>query len=139
MLRAHCCCWYCRSQLSCWARLAAASTLHIPAASVLLLTLRNKHDYITNILNITLLPLLINPFLFPPVSRHCVPLQAASVLLASGLALSVAVQGAAAAPIRLEAKRVEQEEMLQQQLSKIEYLIQQQDNARKAELQGRCA
>ncbi|WIA18235.1 hypothetical protein OEZ85_009704 [Tetradesmus obliquus] len=62
--------------------------------------------------------------------------KAASVLLASGLALSVAVQGAAAAPIRLEAKRVEQEEMLQQQLSKIEYLIQQQDNARKAELQG---
>lgn len=61
------------------------------------------------------------------------------MLLASGLALSVAVQGAAAAPIRLEAKRVEQEEMLQQQLSKIEYLIQQQDNARKAELQGRCA
>lgn len=58
------------------------------------------------------------------------------MLMASGLALSVAVQGAAAAPIRLEAKRIEQEEMLQQQLSKIEYLIQQQDNARKAELQG---
>jgi hypothetical protein len=60
-------------------------------------------------------------------------------MLSSGLALSIAVQGATAAPIRLEEKRREQEELLQQQLSKVEYAIQQQDNARKAALQGRWA
>jgi hypothetical protein len=67
---------------------------------------------------------------------HC--LQAATVLLSSGLALSIAVQGVSAAPIRLAEKERERQELLQQQLSKVEYIIQQQDNERKAELQGRC-
>ncbi|KAF6262950.1 hypothetical protein COO60DRAFT_1493531 [Scenedesmus sp. NREL 46B-D3] len=62
--------------------------------------------------------------------------KAAAVLLSGGLALSIAVHGASAAPIRLEEKRRAQEEQLQQQLSKVEYIIRQQENARKAELQG---
>jgi hypothetical protein len=65
-------------------------------------------------------------------------LQAASVLLSSGLALSIAVQGAAAAPIRLADKEAERQALLQEQLAKVEYIIQQQANERKAELQGRC-
>jgi hypothetical protein len=60
------------------------------------------------------------------------------VLLSSGLALSIAVQGASAAPIRIAEKNAEREALLQEQLAKVEYIIQQQSNERKAELQGRC-
>jgi hypothetical protein len=60
------------------------------------------------------------------------------VLLSSGFALSIAVQGASAAPIRIAEKNAEREALLQEQLAKVEYIIQQQSNERKAELQGRC-
>jgi hypothetical protein len=102
--------------------------------SILDLTAQYTSHWLTSAPSLLLLLLL----LFNTSITCLTVLQAASVLLASGLALSVAVQGAAAAPIRLEDKRREQEELLQQQLSKVEYAIQQQDNVRKAALQGRC-
>lgn len=64
-------------------------------------------------------------------------LQAAAVLLSTGLALSMAAGPAVAAPKSLEQKRQEQEAALLAQMKKVEYALQQQENARKAELLGK--
>lgn len=66
--------------------------------------------------------------------------QAASAVLAAGVALSLTLGSpslAQAAPIRLEEKRQEQEAAFEAQLRKLEYAVQQQDTAARAEIVGK--
>ena len=70
----------------------------------------------------------------------CLYKQAASAALAAGLAISIALSrpsAAAAAPTRLADKRQQEEQALQEQLSRLEYAFQQQQTAARAELLGK--
>lgn len=66
--------------------------------------------------------------------------QAATALLAAGVAacLTFSAPGSALAkPVSLEERRQQQEAALQAQLSKLEYAIQQQETAARAEIVGK--
>lgn len=63
-------------------------------------------------------------------------LQVASVILSTGLALGLVLSPAADAKNLAEQRR-EQEQQILAQEKKLEYLIQLQENARKAELLGK--
>lgn len=70
----------------------------------------------------------------------CAPCQAATALLAAGVAMSLtlgAPGSALAKPISLAEKREQQEAALQAQLRKVEYAIQQQETAARAEILGK--
>lgn len=68
-----------------------------------------------------------------------VHVQVTAAVLSTGLALSLALSppAASAAPTNLAAKRQQDEQALQEQVSKLEYLLQQQQTAAKAEILGK--
>jgi hypothetical protein len=67
-------------------------------------------------------------------------IQAATTFLAAGVAVSLglgAPTAAVAKPIRLADKVAEKEAALEYQLSRLEYAIQQQETASRAEIAGK--